>query len=110
MRFRISPVPQIAIGAFVKDETERLQGCETELLAEHHCGDSSLLPYEELLEDAMEGKQTWFAREDYVEESWELIDPILKNPPKPLAYDPGTWGPDAAAKLVDTPGGWVNPS
>jgi glucose-6-phosphate 1-dehydrogenase len=110
VRFRISPVPQIGIGVYVKDETERLKGCETELLAEHRCGDSSLLPYEELLEDAMEGNQTWFAREDYVEQSWQLLEPILKNPPKPLPYDPGTWGPDAAAKAVETPGGWLDPS
>jgi glucose-6-phosphate 1-dehydrogenase len=110
VRFRISPVPQIAIGVYVKDETERLKGCETELLAEHKCGDVSLMPYEELLEDAMEGNQTWFAREDYVEQSWALLDPVFKNPPTPLPYGPGTWGPEAAAKIVTTSGGWCNPS
>ncbi|MBV8630831.1 MAG: glucose-6-phosphate dehydrogenase [Silvibacterium sp.] len=110
VRFRISPVPQIAVGANVKDESERLKGCETELLAEHRCGDVSLLPYEELLEDAMEGNQIWFAREDYVEQSWALLDPLLKNPPAPFPYDPGTWGPPEAANLIETAGGWWNPS
>jgi glucose-6-phosphate 1-dehydrogenase len=105
VRFRISPGPQIAIGAYVKDETERLKGCETELLAEQRCGDVSLLPYEELLQDAMQGHQTWFAREDYVEQSWRLLDPVLKSPPTPFIYEPGTWGPNQAADLV----GWWDP-
>jgi glucose-6-phosphate 1-dehydrogenase len=110
VRFRISPVPQIGIGVYVKDESERLSGCETELLAEHRCGEVSLMPYEELLEDAMEGNQTWFAREDYVEESWRLLEPVLKNPPAPLCYEPGSWGPEAAAKMAEDRGGWSDPS
>ena len=35
-----------------------------------------MLPYEELLGDAMAGNQTWFAREDYVEEAWRIVDPL----------------------------------
>jgi glucose-6-phosphate 1-dehydrogenase len=57
----------------------------------------------------MEGNQTWFAREDYVEESWKLLDPLLKNPPTPATYDPGTWGPEAASVVTEPPGGWINP-
>ncbi len=38
-----------------------------------------MLPYEELLGDAMAGNQTWFAREDYVEEAWRIVDPILDD-------------------------------
>jgi glucose-6-phosphate 1-dehydrogenase len=109
VRFRLSPDSTVAIGVSIKDAGERLRGCETELVAEHDCGSSVLLPYEELLEDAMEGNQTWFAREDYVEESWRILDPLLANPPAPYAYAPGTWGPPEADKLAETPGGWWNP-
>ena len=67
-----------------------------------------MLPYEELLGDAMAGNQTWFAREDYVEEAWRIIDPILD---KPLVYDyqPGTWGPEQAEKVIAQVGGWWDP-
>jgi glucose-6-phosphate 1-dehydrogenase len=109
VRFRVSPESQIAIGVSVKDAGERLRGCKTELVIDHDCGSSVLAPYEELLEDAMEGNQTWFAREDYVEESWRILDPVLANPPDPHPYDIGTWGPPEAEKLIQAPGGWWNP-
>ena len=105
MRFRLSPDSHIALGVSVKDAGERLRGCETEMEVDD-CGTVTLLPYEELLEDAMEGNQTWFAREDYVEESWRIIDPVLANRPKPYVYEAGSWGPPEGDKLVEVPGGW----
>jgi len=109
VRFRLGPEPQTAIGVSVKDAGEHLRGCETELAVTADCGSSVLQPYEELLEDAMEGNQMWFAREDYVEESWRILDPVLANPPAPYTYKPGTWGPAEADKLVHSPDGWWNP-
>ena len=109
VRFRLSPEPEIAIGGSVKEAGERLRGCTTELVANQDCGTSSLLPYEELLQDAMRGNQTWFAREDYVEESWRILDPVFANHPAPYEYEPGSWGPAEAAKLTETVGGWSNP-
>lgn len=108
VRFRLSPVPETAMGASVKQAGERLLGCMTELTVEQDCGTDNLLPYEELLQDAMRGNQTWFARADYVRESWRILDPLLQAEPKPLIYQPGTWGPTTPA-FVDPPGGWVNP-
>jgi glucose-6-phosphate 1-dehydrogenase len=108
MRFRLSPDSHIALGVSVKDPGERLRGCETEMEVED-CGKVTLLPYEELLQDAMEGNQTWFAREDYVEESWRIIDPVLANRPKPYVYEPGSWGPPEGDKMVEEPGGWWKP-
>jgi glucose-6-phosphate 1-dehydrogenase len=67
-----------------------------------------MLPYEELLGDAMAGNQTWFAREDYVEEAWRIIDPILDKP-NVFTYKPGTWGPQEADKLMAGHGGWWDP-
>jgi glucose-6-phosphate 1-dehydrogenase len=109
VRFRLSPVPETAIGGSVKQAGDRLLGCMTELTVNQDCGTENLLPYEELLQDAMQGNQTWFAREDYVEESWRILDPVLKNPPKPLIYQPGTWGPSVPGSFALPPGGWVSP-
>ena len=77
VRFRISGDPVIAIGASIKTAGDQLRGCSIELVADQECGEEVMLPYEELLGDAMAGNQTWFAREDYVEEAWRIIDPIL---------------------------------
>jgi glucose-6-phosphate 1-dehydrogenase len=67
-----------------------------------------MLPYEELLGDAMAGNQTWFAREDYVEEAWRIVDPILDKP-NVFPYQTGTWGPKEADELIAAHGGWWDP-
>ena len=99
VRFRISGDPVIAIGASIKTAGDQLRGCPIELIADQECGEDDMLPYEELLGDAMAGNQTWFAREDYVEEAWRIVDPILDNP-NVSPYQPGTWGPAEADKLI----------
>ncbi len=108
VRFRISGEPVIAIGASIKTAGDQLRGCAIELVADQECGEDEMLPYEELLGDAMAGNQTWFAREDYVEEAWRIVDPILDSP-KVSIYQPGTWGPPEAAKLIAPYGGWWDP-
>jgi glucose-6-phosphate 1-dehydrogenase len=108
VRFRISGEPVIAIGASIKTAGDQLQGCPIELLADQECGADEMLPYEELLGDAMAGNQTWFAREDYVEEAWRIIDPILDKP-NVFPYQPGSWGPQEADKLMAGHGGWWDP-
>jgi glucose-6-phosphate 1-dehydrogenase len=109
VRFRLSPKPEIAIGASIKEAGERLRGCMTELNAEQQCGELDLLPYEELLDDAACGNPVWFAREDYVERSWELLDDVLQHRPQVHGYKPGTWGPTEADRLAEDIGGWLNP-
>jgi glucose-6-phosphate 1-dehydrogenase len=108
VRFRISGEPVIAIGASIKTAGDQLRGCPIELIADQECGADEMLPYEELLGDAMAGNQTWFAREDYVEEAWRIIDPILDKP-NVFPYQPGTWGPQEADKLIAAHGGWWDP-
>jgi glucose-6-phosphate 1-dehydrogenase len=109
IRFRLSPEPLIAIGSAVKEEGESLTGCPVELVATQNCGGEDLLPYEELLGDAMVGNQTWFARQDYVEQAWRILDPVLKNPPPVHDYEGGTWGPAEADALTKEHGHWSNP-
>jgi glucose-6-phosphate 1-dehydrogenase len=49
-----------------------------------------------------------FAREDYVEEAWRIVDPVLAAATPLHDYDPGQWGPAEAAGLAP-PGGWNDP-
>jgi glucose-6-phosphate 1-dehydrogenase len=108
VRFRISGDPVIAIGASIKTAGDQLRGCSIELIADQECGEDTMLPYEELLGDAMAGNQTWFAREDYVEEAWRIVDPILDQP-NVIQYQPGSWGPAEADKLIEPLGSWWDP-
>jgi len=69
-------------------------------------GDIGPEPYELLLAEAMEGDPTLFAREDSIEESWRIVEPILTDYPRAIEYDRGSWGPAAARKLAEHQGGW----
>jgi glucose-6-phosphate 1-dehydrogenase len=61
--------------------------------------------YERLLHDALEGDHTLFIREDEVERGWQIIQPVLQEPPQVLPYAAGTWGPDQADALA-APSHW----
>ena len=50
-----------------------------------------------------------FAREDYVEEAWRIVDPVLKANTPVYEYEPGTWGPQEVDQKSVPPGGWQNP-
>ena len=52
---------------------------------------------------------TLFAREDYVEEAWRIVDPVLKAGTPVYEYEPRTWGPSEVDQKVSPPGGWQNP-
>jgi glucose-6-phosphate 1-dehydrogenase len=66
-------------------------------------------PYERLLSDAMRGDSTQFAREDGVEETWRVVQPLLDNPPPVQPYAVGSWGPEDAAKLCAGQPSWRQP-
>ncbi len=66
-------------------------------------------PYERLLSDAMRGDSSQFAREDGVEETWRIVQPLLDAPPPLQPYESGSWGPSAANKLVAGYPGWREP-
>jgi len=56
--------------------------------------------YEILLLEAMDGDHTLFTREDEVERAWEVLQPVLDDPPPVILYEPGTWGPEEAEELI----------
>ncbi len=66
-------------------------------------------PYEELLHAAMQGDQSHFTREDSVEETWRILDPLVTPVGQPHPYAPGSWGPAAAEHLTADFGGWHQP-
>jgi glucose-6-phosphate 1-dehydrogenase len=110
LRFRISPDVQIALGVMVKVPGEEMAGKETELLALHLASKDEMDAYERLLGDALKGDATQFAREDYVEEAWRIVDPVLKADTPVYEYEPKTWGPRDVDQKVAPAGGWQNPS
>jgi len=57
----------------------------------------------------MEGDATLFAREDYVEEAWRIVDPAIRAKTPVAEYEPGTWGPPEADRAVAPADGWQNP-
>ena len=66
-------------------------------------------PYEVLLHAAMVGDSTRFTRQDGVEETWRIMQPLLDSPPPVQTYAPGSWGPEAADALVAGHGRWHGP-
>jgi glucose-6-phosphate 1-dehydrogenase len=110
VRFRVSPDMTIGLGAHVRVPGEIPRGTPVEMMATQHANPEDILPYEELLADAIVGNQSRFARADYVEDAWRILDPLLENLPPVHVYEPGTWGPAEAEKLAEPDGGWLNPS
>jgi glucose-6-phosphate 1-dehydrogenase len=110
LRFRISPDVTLAFGLTVMDREEKMIGEEVELLASHHPDAEESDAYERVLGDAMAGDPTLFAREDYIEEAWRIVDPVLKAGTPVYEYEPGTWGPADVDQKVSPPGGWHNPT
>jgi glucose-6-phosphate 1-dehydrogenase len=66
-------------------------------------------PYERLLGDALRGDSSLFTREDSVEETWRIVQPLLDAPPQVEPYRPGSWGPASASKLLVGHPSWRDP-
>jgi glucose-6-phosphate 1-dehydrogenase len=72
-------------------------------------GGEAPTPYEVLLLDAMRGDSSRFTRQDGVEETWRIFEPLLNDPPPVHPYAPGSWGPEEGERLVAHFGGWHGP-
>ncbi len=66
-------------------------------------------PYEVLLHAALVGDRTRFTRQDMVEETWRIMQPLLDSPPPLHAYEPGSWGPEESEKLLAGLDCWRGP-
>ncbi len=112
-RFRLSPEVVISAGARVKKPGEEMQGERVELIARNR-PQREMSPYERLLGDAIRGDASLFTRDDAVEAAWRVVDPILEGArgvhiEPPMVYEPGSWGPAAAAKAIASREGWHDP-
>ena len=110
LRFRISPEMTIATATTVMDPDADMRGETVEMVASRHPRPEEMEAYERVLGDAMAGDGTLFAREDYVEEAWRIVDPVLKAVTPVYEYEPHTWGPSEVDRRVTPPGGWHNPT
>jgi glucose-6-phosphate 1-dehydrogenase len=108
-RLRISPDVTIAIGANVIAPETETESQVAEMLGTRLPHAAEMDAYERVLGDAMHGDPTLFAREDYVEEAWRIVDPMLKAGTPVYEYEPGTWGPKEVDSRISPPGGWQNP-
>jgi glucose-6-phosphate 1-dehydrogenase len=91
-------------------ESDEMKGEAVEMVASRHPRPEEMDAYERVLGDAMAGDASHFAREDYVEEAWRIVDPILKANSPVYEYEKGTWGPNQADQTVRPTGGWHNPT
>jgi glucose-6-phosphate 1-dehydrogenase len=108
-RFRISPETIQAFGMNVIAPEEEEVSKSSEMIACRQPGPDEMDAYERVLGDAMAGDATLFAREDYVEEAWRIVDPVLKAGTPIYQYEPSTWGPAEVNQRVFPNGGWQNP-
>ena len=72
-------------------------------------GGEGATPYEVLLHAALVGQSTRFTRQDGIEQTWRIMQPLLDAPPPVHSYAPGSWGPEAADELVAGHGRWSDP-
>ena len=108
LRQRISPDVSIALGINGMSPESDSVSRTLELIASSHPDAKEMDAYERVLGDAMAGDPTLFAREDYVEEAWRIVDPALKAGTPVYDYEPKNWGPREAEQITP-PGGWQNP-
>lgn len=107
LRFRVKPDGRITLflqakvpGGQLVSEPVALTMSEAAALGEGPAA------YEQLLDDALAGNLSRFARQDAVEQAWRIVGPALAESPPPLPYERGSWGPDRADTVVRQHGGW----
>jgi glucose-6-phosphate 1-dehydrogenase len=109
LRLRLSPEVTIAMGMMTLAPTaEGLALQSGEMLASHSPRADEMDAYERVLGAAMAGDSALFAREDYVEEAWRIVEPVLKKNTPVYQYASNTWGPEEVER-VSPPRGWHNP-
>lgn len=109
LRLRISPEILFALSMNVLGSNEQRPGQAVEMVACRQQIADEPSAYERVLGDAMQGDATLFARQDYAEEAWRIVDPVLKAGTPVHEYQQNSWGPSEVDKLISPAGGWHNP-
>jgi glucose-6-phosphate 1-dehydrogenase len=106
---RIEPTPGARMRLYAKKAGEEaFDPADLEVLFEKKPGEDPE-PYERLLGDALAGRHTLFTRQDAIEETWRVVQPLLEEPGPVHPYTPGTWGPKEAAGLTRGIAQWSEP-
>ncbi len=111
VRFRISPTDGVVLHLFSKEPGDRMVSEPVDLAVEYEqVFGRRQDAYQRLLEDALEGDARRFGRADGIAEQWRIVGRLLGDEVADVElYDPGTWGPAAAADLAAPYGGWADP-
>ncbi|HYZ91120.1 MAG TPA: glucose-6-phosphate dehydrogenase [Actinomycetota bacterium] len=104
--FRLKPDEGMSLAVQIKQAGDRLISAPVDLDYAYDDYRESIdeTAYERLIEDAIDGVTTLFARADAIEEAWRIVTPILEGPPPVQIYEDGSWGPTAADELIG--GAW----
>ncbi len=105
---RIAPDPGLRLQLSALDEHQAWRPVRLDSAFAHELGEPQA-PYERLLYDALNGDDRLFARQDAVEESWRILQPLIAYPPPAHRYPPGTWGPPQADALLSGYPPWQRP-
>jgi glucose-6-phosphate 1-dehydrogenase len=108
LRMRIGPDIAIGLGLRAKLPGEGMVGRDVELMLTEQT-DTEMPPYQRLLGDAFWGRGELFARQDFVDAQWRVVEGILDNVTPLYRYEPGTWGPEEAGRLIGNDGPWIDP-
>ena len=112
LRFRLGQDPGVTLTVQAKRPGEGMVSEPVDLNVDFGRALGPLpLPYERLLGDALSGDNTMFASEEFVEHTWTILDPLLRDPGPVHVYEPGTMGPKEADRLVAGTccSGWIEP-
>ena len=111
LRFCLGPDEAVSFTLDVKALGERLVSRPTDFSTTPEAFGTGRAadPYERLLDDALEGDARRFAREDSVEEAWRVVEPVLEHPAPVVPYEPGSWGPPEADRIIEGDDCWHVP-
>jgi glucose-6-phosphate dehydrogenase-like protein len=105
LRLRLSPEITIAMGMMnLSPDAAGITLQTGENVSSHSSRADEMDACERVLGAAMDGDSTLFAREDYVEEAWRIVEPILKKNTPVYQYSPETWGPQEVGRLTPLSG------
>ena len=108
IRFQLAPITSISLGARSKRPGDAMAGEPVELYACHQ-SDANRPPYQRLISDAARGDQSLFASQATVEAAWRVVEGVLDDRTPIYPYDPGSWGPAEADRLVGEGEQWHAP-
>ena len=108
LTFDLGDPGSISASFLVKDPGAELDLTEARMDFSYG-GDGLLEAYERLIYDALIGDKTLFTRADGIERLWEVVQPVLDDPPRVISYEPGSWGPEQADDLI-APRRWHLPA